>query len=524
MKINNYWQNKLNKQSKIFPKLAFALTNQAEYFTKLGIDSDISYKKYLTTMKKMAYPRGNEISTIDTPRNLNKWMQALQQIYTLGYQPGQDLNSALEIVIQSWDIMEKKDFRNWMNFYTEGAHEKYKLAFLDNLKTTLPKPAIPDISSYQVHDPEYQETIKKQEISRKIKAIISRLNAAERLATDPEVQKELQKKLDIGILKWLEELQRVKRMVQVAPMRHASSSLLEDLIIKEANVLKRKGFPKAALEMSKLAQDASAQVVQPIEPPVSPPQTDDGEEAMKEFVKGLNLQQDDVTDVQDMEDDPLSSITVIAQEIPVEDLSQPPEVQAPELNNSVDLEISEPELEPQPPVPDPVAQQSNNLLDAALNTVTIPDIIADLEAMANILRTREMSRQLAIIDIKMDKLNISSFFPQLAEASSKILDATQYSLTRIEEVSSKLRGAVETPKAKELQLSSPIAPVPVKPIPEIKPEVLRQNLDQQTQEEKARKEKRRQDQVASEMEQITKPEAPVPVELTQPVNLPAPIK
>jgi hypothetical protein len=94
------------------------------------------------------------------------------------------------------------------------------------------------------------------------------LSSAEKIATDPDIQKELSRRLDVSLHKWLEELHRLKRLVQVAPIKNANSSILEDLIIKEANILAFKGFPKAAEELIKIAQAAPAA---PPAPPSAPP-------------------------------------------------------------------------------------------------------------------------------------------------------------------------------------------------------------------------------------------------------------
>jgi hypothetical protein len=130
----------------------------------------------------------------------------------------------------------------------------------------------------------------------------------------------------------------------------------------------------------------------------------------------------------------------------------------------------------------------------------------------------------------MDKLNISAFFPSLAEASSKSLESNQYALTRVEDILSKLRGSVETPKHMELDLTGK-GTGPMKPIPEnINNEAVQQNLAKQTEMERAKKDRRKAEEDAEAAKPIAPPQegaptpevANVPEELAQPANVVGP--
>lgn len=118
---------------------------------------------------------------------------------------------------------------------------------------------------------------------------------------------------------------------------------------------------------------------------------------------------------------------------------------------------------------------------------------------------------------------MTGYFSSLAEASSKSLESNQYALTRIEDILSKLRGSVETPKGQELDLVGRGTTVP-QPVPDgINPEQVRQNLAKQDEVDKARKE-RRQAEEDAKATQAARP-APeevvtnVPEELAQPANI-----
>lgn len=499
--------------------------------------AELALNKMRIPIKKIAYPEGDNTPDIKNPHDIQKWMSSMKQIYALGQNPGTEISQAFDTVTANWDKMEKQDFKYWMSFYEENAHNKYKTAFqadtkyyqagpgamipIEHLKSKLP--GAPDMRQFDHEAAAESEEVKrkaeadkKEAIKKKIRAIVSRLNAAERLATDPEVQRDLQQCLDTGIPKWLETLQGVKRQIQLAPMRSSNSTILEDLIYKQANILNSQGYPKTARELIKLAQEAP-----PNDPSMSMPGdmggTPNGKDALEQLVQNmnntdLNESEDDLNAIEDTEDDPMASITVTAQAMPKEDPA--PVAQKPTL------EVKEPGSEPAKTVMDP---RTDDLFEAALSNVNMIDIITRLETLANIFRTREIPRQLAIIDLMMDKLNISAFFPSLAEASSKSLESNQYALTRIEDILSKLRGSVETPKGQELDLVGRGTTVP-QPVPDgINPEQVRQNLAKQDEVDKARKE-RRQAEEDAKATQTARP-APeevvtnVPEELAQPANI-----
>lgn len=91
-----------------------------------------------------------------------------------------------------------------------------------------------------------------------------------------------------------------------------------------------------------------------------------------------------------------------------------------------------------------VEDNTDDVIEAALDNIGIKDAISRLEILVGIYKQREVPRQLAILDIMMDQLGLSSFFPQLGEAQSKALESTQYISTRLEDVLSKLQGSVQS--------------------------------------------------------------------------------
>lgn len=156
------------------------------------------------------------------------------------------------------------------------------------------------------------------------------------------------------------------------------------------------------------------------------------------------------------------------------------------------------------------------LIDSAFSNLTVADVVKKLDDVNKIFRNREISRQLAIVDVMLDHLGLAPYFPSLAEATNKQLEANQYCLTRIEDVLSRLRGTMETAN---IDLKDEKRKLPEKS------ESIRAGLDQDEQKERQRKEVKKQMQDQIDLEK-TKPEAAVenaPQELAnQPVEVESP--
>lgn len=399
-------------------------------------------------IKKLAYPTGYYNTFSLQPHSVKKWMQTMQDIYAAINAYGIDYDEAFKIGTRDWDNMEKQDFDNWIKFYQENAHMKYKTAKtgsyylhegggvipMDQLRASIPQSGMPDMSNFKALEEstsEAENRAKEEDIKKKIKSIVSRLNAAERIATIPEVQRALHKVLDIGVNKWLEELQKVKRFVQTAPIKSVGSPIIEDLIYKQGNILSSQGFPKAGKLMKHIAQiidrpepqavPQGPEEMTPGLPEMTEPEEDE-DAWVKDLVDALNFDGNDTED-EDVEkeakanNDDMAYIFVEAQDLPIE---QP------------DIEVEEDSKESGP----------RHNLDDLLTDVTIEDVVERLDAVANILKNREIPRQLAIIDLMMHKLGIGSFFPALAEANRSALESNQYMSTRIDDILSKLRGSI----------------------------------------------------------------------------------
>lgn len=120
----------------------------------------------------------------------------------------------------------------------------------------------------------------------------------------------------------------------------------------------------------------------------------------------------------------------------------------------------------------------------AFKDLTVEDIIGKVEDLAKIFSTREVPRQLFILDLMMNRLGLASYFPSLSEAINKSIDSNNYISSRIDDILSKLRGNVKT---NDIDLRN--GGGAVNDSPEL--QSIKQNLQTNQEKEKAKKEMRK---------------------------------
>jgi hypothetical protein len=198
------------------------------------------------------------------------------------------------------------------------------------------------------------------------------------------------------------------------------------------------------------------------------------------------------------------------------------EVESPAPSGEADATGMIPEQAQKGPAVDQAKSDFDALIDSAFSNLTVADIVAKLESINKIFRNREISRQLAIVDVMLDRLGLASYFPTLAEATNKQLEANQYCLTRIEDILSRLRGTIQT---KEIDLEGENAPA--------NPQAaqVKETLEQADNKEKARKEMKKQidekqmfeqSKPQGEVEGVPQELAAQPTEVEAPTPAPAP--
>lgn len=475
--------------------------------TKFGLPVDAVLLDNIERRKKTAYPQDWRGAYVAPVYNLSKWIHATRDIYSR-VKKGEPFNAAFDAVTLQWGKMEKIDFKHWMKFYQEGAHQKYKIARMipsteggyhvpvryDDLFSRLPNPIMhePSIPDPRERRREDVNNVRERVESQRSK-IISRLNAAEKLLASLDGQ--LFAGDDQEIM--LRLLQDLKRKVQTANKITLRSSLFEDYIYQTGNYLKDMGKKRASNFFFKIAQGLPLPTPPadialpgmdqpaPTAPTAPSTQTDNTgakaatHEAFKEFFSLLE------TGVIDIDDDELKNNKTAEDDAFIVVEAQPaPEEEIPKMN---------------------VPQKSSNVdevIESALNRVTIQDVINELEILSGLFKKREIARRLSIVDLMMDRLGIGAFFPSLGESLRSALESNQYVSTRIEDVLSKLRGSIEHVETDEILEGKE----------EITPEnaAIRRNLEEQQEKERERHERRREreEQRAEKQEQQQQQIAP----------------
>lgn len=481
-------------------------------------DSSEDSKKSSKKIKdKKAYPNFESNVFYERQADLNKWIAAAKAIY---YYKNNNMPDGFNQVTSGWDDMEKLKFNNWLKFYEGGNHTKYKTAQLSiydgGFGYILPNPANPPQKEVHVIDELNADGIspreKKDIIEQQRKKIVGRLDSTEKLLRSEKGQIFAGDELETLV----EIIHKLKQKIYSINKKTASTTLYDDLIIREANVLVRDGFTTAAAVLYKLAESSEAEapatesVPTPSAPSApssteastapapTPPSTKDvsvptpsapaapttvsgvpGTEPMKgqniatpqlnnnpspdqmaEGLKGFfdNLHEglgskkagievslhDDMYDY--LNDGELiveaQAAPAVPAAVPVAPSPAPtPEVEIVEPPTNEVIEVAEPSL---PAAPKSVQKASDfdAIIDSAFQNVTVNDIINKLEDLTNLFKNREIPRQLAIVDLMLNRVGLSSVFSELSEASGKSIEANNYILSRVENILSKLRGSV----------------------------------------------------------------------------------
>ena len=510
---------------------------------------DLALKKMIpqNLRPRIAYPQGGTINPL-TQYDISRWVQATRAIYGLMVK-GFSNEQAKERVVGNWETKEKMDYEHWLKFYKEGVPEKYpKLAGDGELFTSMlpvdilrarpgghrfPNPIAGGEGNAQKRPPgmpqlpsEGDSDPVRDKIEDQRRKLVSRLNSAEKMLASMDGQLFAGDDQEI-MLKLLQDL---KRKIQIINKRTVKSSLFEDQIYRAANQLNITGRTKAAGFFYKLAQfspgggggepDMMAELGGGGGDVPGAGGGDDKKEThdlLQEFFDNITR------GISDKEDTPEKREETKKEEEPTPAPAPAPAPAAPapppmptapapktsgfKLGTGLwkTAQVVPPAPVP-PPAPAPAApsvsidpdpaeeagvpdDNTDDIIDAALKNVTIDDVVSRLEMLVSVYNQREISRQLAILDIMMDRLGLASFFPALGEAMSKALEANQYIGNRLEEILGKVKGSVGVPDANKW-----IEPTPEKPNPQTAG--IQQRLQQQEDEEEKRREMRKQKDLA----------------------------
>lgn len=580
-----------------------------EFFDQSGIDYDKFKPEFLSYIdQKKAYPNQDQYSYIPGQHDLKKWLMTVKNIH-YKQKAGLPYKEAIRQSTTDWKKMEIYDFLNWLRFYEEGTQMKYKFAqvwyengqpgYFLHIKQDAPPEAAPVVDENSVNEAREEaerNEEKKKTIEKQRAKIIGRLDSAEKLLRSPDGQMFAGPEME----QLMEAIYSLKKKVQLVNKLSVSTRLYEDMIVREANVLGRKGFQKAADMLYSMAQTPGQSAVGatgtegpgaplPVAPPPDPsgagqagtmaglpavapgvpsaqtpvdsdqngqqpsakalmqggnaptgtpqatptplPQEPPQPKGIKEFIENMNEETpndeeskvDDDLEVNDQEEELMVTEAQMAPPpgIPPAALEDVPTTDTPPTNRGKPADLPPPVGEELPPidvprkpkkpaggdeeplevtqddVPGDGAPGFDAKMQAMLASVTIEDIVRELEDIAKDYKTRDMPRRLSIVDMMLNGKGISSYFPQLSEAQNKALEANNYISTRIDDIISKLQGSLA---AKEKGPDN---------APEVSPEVagIKNRLQQDQDKDKQRKLMKKQQQEA-ELEGGAGKEAP----------------
>lgn len=97
-------------------------------------ETGMSYDKYdpsltpkLDLDEKKAYPNNDHYVAIPGAHDTQKWLTVVRDIY-YKEKNGLSRKDAIRQATSGWRLTETSDFINWLKFYEEGTHLKYKYA------------------------------------------------------------------------------------------------------------------------------------------------------------------------------------------------------------------------------------------------------------------------------------------------------------------------------------------------------------------------------------------------------------
>jgi len=450
--------------------------------------------------QKNAYPNiAFSVTTAGYTYDVEKWKVALRDIY-YRMRVGTDRSESIRIVTNGWHEKEIRDFMKWIRFYEENNHMKYKTANYyegeDSTGYFLPyqkeKPIIPDpivttpdptALKQEAERNKVSEEEKRIQIENHRRKIVGRIHAARKLLTDDKGKMFA----GPGWEKLLDALNDLEKQIHTVN-KSARNDFYCDLILRQANRLERSGA-NTAIVLKRMAQalgpgsipDPSASIPQgggmennnPSLDPNDAPK--DSEEGIKKVLDAFNGEYFDDSEVDD------SDVDDSDVEVDESDESDESEIEVNESDETTGIDpfdiyaglvvmaqeaqttpvqpagptapVSAPTKQPILPlkdkklIPDDSTSETtkdfDSLIGMAFSNLKVQDIINRLDELSRIFKNREIAKQLSIVDMMMDKLGLSSFFPSMAEATRSALESNQYCLVRIDEVKSRLSGAVD---------------------------------------------------------------------------------
>lgn len=468
---------------------------------------NIIFNYVKTGLIKTAYPIDMSDNEKIINYDINKWRSAINDIHIRSRIFGNKKDAIDFVTKDWGNMDEKLAFERWLKFYEQKGHTNYKISqhiITDNIVLPyIPGLTKKQNQESNANEREYELDERNKAILNHTKGkLLGRIDSAIKILhsnTGMDFAGKEYNKLVDTLLSLKGDIMKIKSslilddlIVRASTSLNDNSSYIKQLFIKIA-------------QLPPLTETPTDAPATGIEDPNKPAEAEggskkNGDKAIKEFVTNQITNVFDVIDkkrtkaIVEKENLPenqntkkenkfawyninteefikfqkvcselkqvikaaknFNNITKVAQETPEPAITQ--------TNVPIDVPIDAPVEETTAPVENTVPTESieqklesdkkekaspfldvSDTIDDALNSIKLSDVIKQLQALSRVFKNREIARQLSIIDLMLNKLGISGFFPALAEATRSALESNQYCQTRVEEILSKLISATD---------------------------------------------------------------------------------
>jgi hypothetical protein len=296
-------------------------------------------------------------------------------------------------VTSKWEENERINFCRWMRYYQEGNHNKYTVKTAQFFQNKQEEGKVPDLksvkdifdtSAFPKPDPASEKKKRLDDARRKLRG---RLKSVEELVE--QYRDVLPKEVSAIIRKDVYDLKE-----KVLGLELKASII--DSINRTSNQLNKRGFSEGAKELRKIAQEVAQDKLPALEGPMAIPAPN----------------------------------AEIASDTAPANTPEPldtPSIPEPSLDKD---HVRVPEVS--------VGGERIEIPD--FSSATHRDALQKLEEINKVISERNVVRALAAVDIILGQLGIASYFPQLSEAQSKLMDAFNYAGTRVAETIGQMRG------------------------------------------------------------------------------------
>lgn len=421
--FNKLFCNPSSKEIKALEKYAF--NNRQNYnfviphnVVKLVLDFMRDNKEIL----KNSHPNNSGIEGTELftkQYDIGKWIETMRYIYNTADTNNLSLDTVTNQITEKWNKDEASHFKNWMRYYQEGNYNKYNVKTAQFFQMRQDHDT-PDINSVKdLFEPSASKSTQATEKQRRLDDARRKLRG--RLKSVDELIEQYRDVLpkDVGAI-IRKDVYDLREKVLGLELKAS----IVDSINRTSNQMRKNGFIEGAKALVKIAQEVANNTLPSLDAPVAIPAPNAG-----------------------IVDEPVKEKKPKKQELPSFDfgLEQEPDTNGIPTPSPDKDQIRVPEVN--------IGEDVIAIPD--FSSATHRDALQKLEEINKVISERNVVRALAAVDIILGQLGIASYFPQLSEAQSKMMDAFNYAGSRVAETIGQMRGGsggpitITPPKPKE---------------------------------------------------------------------------